>query len=63
MNRLGSLLLSLALLSSPALAVAADSTKENKVQKATPGKHSGRRHHARAGGGHKPTTGEPKPEK
>lgn len=63
MRSVGSLVLSLALLSAPVLAVAADGSKEPKAQKPAAGKHSGRRHHGRSGGGHKPMSGEPKAEK
>ena len=63
MRRVGSLVLSLALLSAPVFAVAADGSKEPKAQKPAAGKHSGRRHHGRSGGAHKPTSGEPKAEK
>ena len=61
MRRVGSLVLSLALLSAPVLAVAADSAKEPKGDKPAAHKHAGRRHH-RPGAVHKPT-GEPKADK
>lgn len=59
MRRVGSLVLSLALLSAPVLAVAADSAKEPKAHKPA-AKHSGHHHHQ---SGHKPATGEPKAQK
>ena len=59
MRKLGSLLVSLALLTTPALGFAADSGKEAKASKPAATKHS-HRHHAHTGSPRKPASPEQK---